>query len=95
MTDNELAKDILKTFVHSDVGDTIVVRSLRSSMDAAFSYLGDLERRGLPECLFQDYVDNIAYIRGCLTVLQWYTVDSFDAELIRVNQHSLKLEEVY
>lgn len=93
--DNELAQDILKTFVHSDVGDAIVVRSLRSSMDAAFSYLEDVERRGMPDYLFQDYVDNIAYVRGCLTVLQWYTVDSFDTELIRVNQHSLKLESKY
>jgi hypothetical protein len=93
--DNELAKDTLKTFVHSDVGDAIVVRSLRSSMDAAFSYLEDIKRRGMPDHLFQNYVDNIAHIRGCLTVLQWYTADSFDAELIRVNQHSLKLEEVY
>jgi hypothetical protein len=93
--DTELAKDILKTFVHSDVGDAIVASSIRSSMDVAFSYLEDIERRGMPDYLFQEYVDNIAYIRACLTVLQWYTVDSFDADLIRVNQHSLKLEEVY
>ena len=93
--DNELAKDILSTFVHSDIGDAIVVRSIRSSMDAAFSYLESIEHRGMPDHLFQDYVDNILYIRGCLTVLQWYTVDSFDAELVRVNEHSLKLANLY
>lgn len=93
--DNELAKDIIKTFVHSDVGDAIVVRSIRSSMDSAFSYLEDIERRSMPEHLVQDYVDNILFIRGCLMVLQWYTVDSFDKELVRVNQHSLKLESLY
>lgn len=93
--DNELAKDILSTFVHSDVGDAIVVRALRSSMDAAFNYLEEIERLSMPDHLFQDYIDNITFIRSCINVLQWYTVDSFDADLIRVNQHSLKLEEVY
>lgn len=93
--DNELAKDILKTFVHSDVGDAIVVASLKNSIDSAFSYLRQIQSRGYPEFMFQDAVDNIAFIRGCITVLQWYTVEDFTETTIEVNKYSVAMENMY
>ena len=93
--DNELAKDILKTFVHSDVGDAIVVASLKNSMNSALMYLQEIESKGHPEHLFQDMVDNIAFIRGCITVLQWYTVDDFTETTVEVNKYSIAMENMY
>lgn len=93
--DNELAKDILKTFVHSDVGDAIVVASLKNSIDSAFMYLRQIESKGYPEHLFQDFVDNVKFIRGCITVLQWYTVDDFTETTVEVNKYSIAMENMY
>jgi hypothetical protein len=94
MTDKNL--DIMtQELIYSDFADLIISYRLKGTIEDCFAYLeqmGDISKK---EWQLSDYQDNINMIRGCIQVLQWFTMDNYEHELAEVNKYSLSIGEMF
>jgi hypothetical protein len=77
-------KDLIKDFVYSDFSDQVVVLSLEQQMQNSFEVLDGIDTFNLKD-LPEDYFDNVALIRACITILKWYTTSDYLEETKRLN----------
>lgn len=87
MTD--IPKDALLQLVYTDFADDLFVAKLECRAKDSLEWLEGLT----PES--EDFMEHIMAVRACITLLQWYTVDTYEDLAVAVNKHSLKLEEYY
>lgn len=87
-------KDLMEPFLHTDFGDEFLIAKLEGSMQVSFVWL-EWQSQQLPmdDLVFQDFVDNVAYVRACIKVLQWFSIKDYTEEIVRANKYSLVLEE--
>ena len=87
-------KDLMEPFLHTDFGDEFLIAKLEGSMQVSFVWL-EWQSQQLPmdDLVFQDFVDNVAYVRACIKVLQWFSINDYTEEIVRANKYSLILEE--
>ena len=87
-------KDLMEPFLHTDFGDEFLIAKLEGSMQFSFAWLeGQSQRLPVDDLVFQDFVDNVAYVRACIKVLQWFSINDYTEETVRANKYSLVLEE--
>lgn len=86
-------KEFMEPFLHTDFGDEFLVAKLEDSMWFSFDWLEHHSQGPLNDLVFQDFVDNIAYVRACIKVLQWFSINDYTEETVRANKYSLILEE--
>jgi len=95
VTDN---LDIMtRELIYSDFADLIISHRLKGIIEDCFDYLervGDITLKE-HEWQLSDYQDNINMIRGCIQVLQWFTMDNYEHELAEVNKYSLSIGEMF
>jgi len=86
--EKKLLTQIVDSIYSSDFSDNIVVARLNDSLDGV---LEDLERLNklnlLSEPQVTDFVDNIHYGRGLVTVLQAFTVMDYYETTLRINKY--------
>lgn len=89
------SKDIMEPFLHTDFGDEFLIAKLECSMKVSFEWLEWQSQSPalMDDLVFQDFVDNIAYVRACIKVLQWFSINDYTEETVRANKYSLVLEE--
>jgi hypothetical protein len=87
-------KDLMEPLLHTDFGDEFLIAKLEGSMEFSFNWL-EWQSQQLPmnDLVFQDFVDNVAYVRACIKVLQWFSIRDYTEETIRANKYSLILED--
>lgn len=93
MTDS--VKELLKTIVYTDLADEFLIVKLEKRVEDSFEWLESIKDKLDQDHHWQDYVDHVAAIRACITLLEWYSVAPYEEYRIRVNKYSLKLEEVF
>lgn len=81
--------------VYSDFADLIISYRLKGTIEDCFAYLSEIDGMTDREHLLGEYQENIDMIRGCIKVLQWFTVDNYHDDLVEVNKYSLKIEEMF
>ena len=87
---------MVRTLISNGMLDELVVAAIEHAVDSCFYELEMLDHKPLLSThQFQDYVDNIMFIRGAIRVLQYYTVNKYEALTTRVNKHSLRVENYY
>lgn len=87
-------KDLMEPLLHTDFGDEFLIAKLEGSMQVSFDWLeGQSQRLPMDDLVFQDFVDNVAYVRACIKVLQWFSINDYTEETVRANKYSLVLEE--
>ena len=86
--EKKLLTQIVDSIYSSDFSDNIVVARLNDSLEGV---LDDLERLNkmnlLSEPQTTDFVDNIHYGRGLVTVLQAFTVMDYYETTLRLNKY--------
>ena len=93
MTD--AVKELLKTVVYTDLADEFLIVKLETRVEDSFDWLELIKDKLDDDSQLQDYVDHVAAIRACITLLEWYSMDMYEEYRIRVNKYSLTLDEVF
>ena len=93
MTD--AVKELLKTVVYTDLADEFLIVKLETRVEDSFDWLELSKDKLDDDSQWQDYVDHVAAIRACITLLEWYSMDMYEEYRIRVNKYSLTLDEVF
>ena len=93
MTD--AVKELLKTVVYTDLADEFLIVKLETRVEDSFEWLELSKDKLDDDSQWQDYVDHVAAIRACITLLEWYSMDLYEEYRIRVNKYSLTLDEVF
>ena len=93
MTD--AVKELLKTIVYTDLADEFMIVKLETRVEDSFEWLELIKDKLDDANQWQDYVDHVAAVRACITLLEWYSINMYEEYRIRVNKYSLKLEEVF
>ena len=93
MTDS--VKELLKTIVYTDLADEFMIVKLETRVEDSFEWLELIKDKLDDDNQWQDYVDHVAAVLACITLLEWYSINMYEEYRIRVNKYSLKLEEVF
>jgi len=86
--EKKLLTQIVESIYNGDFSDNIVVARLNDSLDGAIEDLERLNKMNLlskPQAT--DFVDNIHYARGLVTVLQAFTVMDYYETTLRLNKY--------
>lgn len=90
--DEEILTSIVKSLIDNGTMDDLIVACLETEVESSFAYLDTISPNG---GRFQDYVENVAFIRAAIRVMQYYTMNKYEHLTVRVNQYSMKLDGVY
>lgn len=90
MTD--AVKELLKTIVYTDLADEFMIVKLETRVEDSFEWLELIKDKLDDDNQWQDYVDHVAAVRACITLLEWYSMNMYEEYRIRVNKYSLKLD---
>ena len=90
MTD--AVKELLKTIVYTDLADEFMIVKLDTRVEDSFEWLELIKDKLDDDNQWQDYVDHVAAVRACITLLEWYSMNMYEEYRIRVNKYSLKLD---
>jgi hypothetical protein len=93
MTDR--MKEMVKEIVYSDFADEIIIYRLESVVEDCFDYMNKIGNMTNNQHLFEDYHDNLMMARACVQVLQWFSIKDYHETTVKVNQYSLKFEEMF
>lgn len=88
-------KELLKTVVYTDLADEFFIVKLETQVENSFECLESIKDKLDKDHHWQDYVDHVALVRACITILEWYSMEPFEAWRTKVNRYSYKLNEVF
>ena len=82
-------------FLYSDLADELVVAILKRSYESVVADLERLYKLELDGGAWTDYSELLTYARSVIFVLRWFTTNKYTEEVVKLNQYSLKIEELY
>ena len=88
-------KELLKSVVYTDLADEFMIVKLETRVEDSFEWLEFIKDKLDDDSQWQDYVDHVAAVRACITLLEWYSMDMYEEYRIRVNKYSLVLDDVF
>ncbi len=88
-------KKIFKEVIYTDLADEFFIVKLETQVEDSFEWLESIKDKLDQDRHWQDYVDHVALVRACITLLEWYSVEPYEEWRIKVNKYSLKLDEVF
>ena len=95
------AEYILRGILDSEGFDDLVAHRLKSSLECQIEVLEEYSytykkggwKDGSPT--WQDYVDTLFYCRALIKVLEWFTVEDYTEDTVKLNGYRSHLEGLY
>lgn len=96
LKEREVLTNIVDKLINTGAMDELVLAVLEDALETSFEELERLSAKKYLEAHhWQDYADNLQFVHSCIKVLRYFSVDYYDAEQVKANEYSLKLEEIY
>lgn len=86
---NDNLKAILKEFVYTDIADEFLVVKLEARAEDSLEWLSGLKPTD------PDFHEHVQAVRACVTLLQWYTTETYNHLTVEANKYSLMLDGEY
>jgi hypothetical protein len=94
--ERDVATKVVDNLISSGALDEIVVGVLETVLEDNFAELEKLSKKKYLEAHhWQDYTDCLTTGRACVKLLQYFTTSRYDTETVRLNEFSIRLEEVF
>lgn len=89
-----LAEKLTKGILESGLLEEVVVDVLEDNLRINFAELSRLsEKEYLGAGEHQDYISCLEFVRACITILDYFTINDYTEQQVEANRYSLKLEE--
>jgi inorganic pyrophosphatase len=91
--EKEMLTGIVHKMIDNGVLDEIVAAVLESSLQDNLEDLEDLSKKQYLEAHhWQDYAECLSVGRALVRCLQYFTINNYEAETVKLNKYSLALE---
>jgi hypothetical protein len=94
--ERDVAVKVVDKLICSGAMDELVAASLETILEDNFEELEKLSKKPYLEAHhWQDYADCLTVGNACVRLLQYLSTSRYDTEQQRLNEFSLKIQELY